>query len=338
MKDLRHFLIVAVLVAVGTFGLGSVLTVENLLPQAASRQAVPIDWLFGLHFWMIAFLFSLIIGFMIYSVIVFRRKPGDMEDAEHVEGNTPLEIMWTVVPLGVVIYFSFLGAQALAGTQRVDPTAIEVDVIGQQWSWRFEYPDLGITSSELVLPVNKQALLDLQSNDVLHSFWVPEFRVKQDLLPGGEVRELRISPTELGDYKVRCAEICGREHSSMLADVRVISQTEFDAWVIEMQGFIPEDPIARGELWYTQYGCLACHTLDGTVRVGPSWVGIWGDDRVFDDGTTGVVDEAYLIESMREPAAKIVEGYPNAMPANAAADMTDEQLQDVIEFIKSLDQ
>jgi cytochrome c oxidase subunit 2 len=298
---------------------------------------VPIDSLFNLEFKVIAFLFSLIVVLMLYSIIVFRRRKGDTTDGPHIEGNSRLEVLWTLAPLATVVFFAYLGGQSLAETQRKDPKALEINVIGSQWSWRFDYPDLGITSTDLVLPVNKQALLFLSSRDVIHSFWVPEFRVKQDALPGGEqfVRELRVTATREGDYKVRCAELCGLRHSYMEAPVKVLSAADYDAWVAA-NSVVSGDPIERGQRLSQQFGCNACHTTDGSVLVGPSWKGVYGHQVTLQDGTTALADESYLEESIRNPSAKIVQGFANLMPPDVAKDMTDEQVKDVIEFIKSL--
>jgi cytochrome c oxidase subunit 2 len=231
-----------------------------------------------------------------------------------------------------------MGARSLADTQAIGDKVIEVDVIGSQWSWRFEYPESGIVSNELRLPVGTQALLHLSSTDVIHSFWVPEFRVKQDALPGGEdfVRDLRVTPTLEGEYKVRCAELCGLQHAYMEAPVIVLAAADFDAWMAEESG-LSADPVERGQKWYTTYGCNACHSLDGSVVVGPSWLGLYGHEVRFTDGTTATADDAYLIEAIRNPGAKTVEGFaPGLMPQNIAEKMTDAQVQDVIEFIKTL--
>lgn len=335
---MRHLIIAGILVVVVTalliVGLGQV----RLLPAAASLQAEPIDQMFDLEFKVIAFLFALIVVFMVYSIVVFRRKPGDDTDAKHIEGNTRLEVAWTVIPLITVLAFAFMGSQALAETQRIDPRAAEVNVVGSQWSWSFEYPELGIISDKLYLPVGKQALLHLSSADVIHSFWVPEFRVKQDALPGGDefVRDLRITPTEIGEYKVRCAELCGRRHAYMENPVIVLSQADYDAWVVQETG-LSDDPVERGQRWYTSFGCNACHTLDGTPGVGPSWQGLFGSQNALADGGTVTADEAYITESILNPNAKIVEGYaPNLMPQNFGERVNEAQIQDLIEFIKSL--
>ncbi len=336
--EMRHWIIAGLLVIIVTAGLGFGLTNARLLPEQASAQAVPIDQLFGFHFWAIAFLFALIVVFMVYSVVVFRRRDGDTGDGHYTRGNYRLEVVWTVLPLMAVLGLSFWGADVLAETRRVDPSAMPVNVIAAQWSWRFEYPDQEIVSTELVLPVNRQVLLTLSSQDVIHSFWVPEFRVKQDALPGGKdmERELRVTPTEIGDYKIRCAELCGRLHSEMLAPVSVRSEADFDAWVAENAAAISDVPSERGAVWSQQFGCVACHSADGSPGVGPTWLGVFGEQEILEDGSSLLIDEAYLRESIRNPAAKIVQGFQNVMPANIAEGMTDEQVEDVIEYIKSL--
>lgn len=337
-KTMKHFIgaaIVIILLAAGTiFGLEQ----AKLLPAQASLQARPIDHLFAFHFRVIGFLFALIIGLMLYSVVAFRRKEGDATDATHITGNTSLEVLWTIIPLGLVLYASVLGARALGETLRADPRALEVRVVGSQWSWRFEYPDFGIISTELVLPVSKQAILRLSSTDVIHSFWVPEFRIKQDALPGGEtmVRELRLTPTEIGQYQVRCAELCGRLHYQMMAPVRVLSQEDFQAWINSQTASLPTNPVERGDLLAQQFGCRACHSIDGTTSVGPSWKGIFGSQVLLADGSTVLVDRDYIIESIRDPGTKIVAGFQNLMPANIGASLSDAQIEDIVAFIESL--
>lgn len=334
---MKHLIIAGFLVILMTIALIFGASQVRLLPISASAQAVPIDNMFRLEFIVIAFLFSLIVVFMVYSVVVFRRRAGETGDGRHIEGNTKLEVTWTILPLITVLAFSVLGAQSLADTQRADPKALEVNVIGSQWVWRFEYPKWGIVSTELVMPVNKQAILYLSSIDVIHSFWVPEFRVKQDALPGGEefVRELRVTPTLIGRYTVRCAELCGINHAYMESPVIVMSQADFDVWVAAQTGE-SADPVERGQKWATQYGCLSCHSIDGTTMVGPTWKGLYGSQVTFTDGTSTTADDAYLIQSIKNPGAVIVEGFTNLMPANIAADLTDEKLQDILAFIKSL--
>ncbi len=334
---MRHFVIVGVLVVVVTVVVSLLLSSIQLLPVAASAQAGPIDRLFDLHFKLIAFLFSLIVVFIVYSVVVFRRKPGETGDGDHFEGHYGLEVAWTILPLAVVIYFSYIGAETLAETRRTDPQALEVNVIGSQWSWRFEYPEWGFSDSELHLPVGRQVLLRLSSEDVLHSFWVPEFRVKQDALPGADlIKELRVTPTLIGAYKVRCAELCGRRHAYMENPVIVVSTADFDAWIRE-KTFVSDDPVVRGEKWARDFGCTACHSIDGTQIVGPTWLGLFGKQETLLDGSTATADEAYLRTSILEPNAQIPVGFaPNIMPLNFGERLTAEQVSDLIAYIQSL--
>jgi cytochrome c oxidase subunit 2 len=335
--SMRHFILAAILVVVLSIGSYFLLTNINLLPEQASQQAIPIDGLFDFDFAAIAMLFSLIVGLMVYSIIAFRRRKDDQSDGPHVEGHTGLEVTWTLVPLIFVLFLAYYGSSTLGKTVAADPQPLNVDVIGSQWSWRFEYPDYGIVSTEMMLPVNKQALLRISSTDVIHSFYVPEFRLKQDALPGeGFERELRVTPNQEGEYKVRCAELCGREHYNMRAPVIVQSQSEFDAWVQSQTGPVSDDPVVRGEVYAQQFGCQACHSVDGSDLVGPTWLGIFGSTEMLDDGTSTLVDEDYIYKSIREPGAQIVAGFQNLMPEGIANDMTDEQIDDVIAFIKSL--
>jgi cytochrome c oxidase subunit 2 len=346
MKQLRHYIGTAIIVAGLTVGIG--LWLQNVIarmPLGASYQAQVIEWLLGYHFWAIAFLFALIGGIMLYSILFFRQKKGEMKDGDHIEGNTPLEILWTVVPLGVVLWFSVLGGQTLEMISRPNPNALRVNVNGRQWSWSFEYPEYGVTSDVLVLPVDKQTLLRLRSADVIHSFWVPELGPKQDLLPGGEVRELRITPTETGEFKVRCAELCGKQHALMLADVIIMERAEFDAWIAMK---IAEDPCVIGDQLgcgaklAAEAGCQACHSLDGTDGVGPTWKGLFGSEHTHTDGSTTLVDTEHLLNAIRNPAEQILmkadgtEPYANAMPAGIAETLSDEQLDAIIAFIESL--
>ncbi len=341
-KNVLHLAIASVLTVISGIVLFFVLDNIRLLPTAASAQAISIDTLFRGEYAVIAFLFSLIIVFMVYSIVVFRRKKGDTTDAAHVEGNTKLEITWTVLPLLTVLVFAVWGGQSLREVTKAEPQPLVVNVIGQQWAWRFEYPlEAGekVVSDKLYLPIDKPVLLRLSSMDVIHSFWVPEFRVKQDALPGGEqfVRPLRVTPTKIGDYKLRCAELCGVQHTTMESDVFVRSQADFDSWLAEQSGESP-DPVVRGEKVAKNFGCLACHSLDGSRLVGPTWKGAFGEQVGFEGGVPGLTaDEAYLRESILNPNLKIVKSFPaGVMPQNFSTQMSEKQINDVIEYIKSL--
>ena len=335
----RHFVVVGILVIIMAVLIYVGLDSAGLMPVQASAQAVDIDWMWNLEVVAMSFLFALIVVPLVYSLVVFRRRKGDTTDAEHMEGNTRLEIAWTIVPLFIVMAYAYLGAVNLAETRRVDPEAMVVKVTGLQWSWTFEYPPvngLAVVSDELHVPVGKQVLLRMTSNDVIHSFWVPEFRVKQDLVPG-RITELRVTPTLEGNYKVRCAELCGTSHAYMEKPVFVTSQEDFDAWMgqqMELAEEASQTPEGRGQALVTANGCAACHSINGAAGIGPTWFGLFGRQETLTDGSVITADDAYLHESIKAPQAKIVRGFENQlMPAYG---FTDEQIADIIAYIKTL--
>lgn len=333
---MRHFVVVGILVIVVSILVYIGMAAVGLMPVAASVQAGPIDRLWNLELITISFLFALITVPLTYSLVVFRKQKGDTTDAQHIEGNTNLEITWTVIPLFLVMVFAYLGAGNLAEIRRVDPQAMVVKVTGQQWSWSFEYPAFGVTSTELHIPVDQQVLLQMTSRDVLHSFWVPEFRPKQDLVPG-RITELRVTPTLIGNYKVRCAEICGTSHAYMEAPVIVSSQADFDAWMGE-QVILAEKaaatPEGRGQALVSASGCVACHSVNGAEGIGPTWLGLAGSQvRISGDGVV-TADDAYIHESIKAPQAKIVAGFENQLMPNYG--FTDEQINDIVAYIKTL--
>ena len=334
-----HFVIVGVLVILMTIltymGIDAVGLARHMNPVSASAQAVFVDQMWHWEIWVISFLFSLIVVPLVYSLIFFRQKKGEMKDGEHVEGNTQLEIAWTIMPLIIVVIFAYFGAYTLGEERRVDPNAMVINVKAQQFTWTFEYPQYGFFSSELHLPVDQQVVLKMESVDVIHSFWVPEFRLKQDVVPG-RTTEYRITPDLEGSYKVRCAELCGTSHAYMENPLVVTSQADYDAWVQEQIAIAAasKTPEGQGKVLATSNGCVGCHSADGTKLTGPTWFDLFGSEVPLADGTTTTADEAYLAESIKDPNAKVVEGFPaNVMPAFS---LTDEEISNIIAYIKTL--
>ncbi len=341
MQNKKHFIIIGILILVVSVVTYYGILALNLLPVAAAVQSQPIDWLFDLEFKLISFFFAVIMVPLVYSLIFFRQKEGDDSDGPHVEGHTKLELVWTAIPLIIVIALGIIGAENLKQVLAVDPQAAQVKVVGYQWGWRFEYPE-GFTSTKLYLPVDKQVLLKMESLDVIHSFWVPEFRIKQDLVPG-QITEYRITPSLIGEYKVRCAEICGNEHAYMESPVVVVSQEDYVAWHDEQLRLAKEAELAsagkpdagRGQALYVESGCKACHSVDGSKGVGPTWKALYMSSVPLADGTSVTADEAFLAESILNPSAKVVAGYnANAMPSFSY--LKEGQVNDIIEYIKSL--
>jgi len=336
---MKHFVVVGVLVTIGTALMILVLTSLNILPAQASTQATVVDKLLGLQVYVIAFLFALIVALMLYSVVVFRRKRGDESDGKYITHNNKLELVWTLIPLAVVIFFATLGSIDLNRITRAEANELVVDVTAMQFAWTFGYPDLGITSNELVLPADRSVLFNITSKDVIHSFWVPEFRLKQDAVPGRPTT-LRITTTAIGEFMVRCAEMCGYSHSYMQAPVRVLSQADFQAWVEQQTGAAGTpspggDAAAAGKTLAASQGCVGCHSSDGSVAVAPTWKGLYGHETTLTDGSTVTADEAYLRESIVDPSAKIVKGFSDIMPKTYGT-LPEEDINALIEYMKSL--
>jgi cytochrome c oxidase subunit 2 len=334
-QNMKHAVVIAILVILCTFLVHTGLTNIGLLPIQASAQSVAIDQLFGIHIWLISFLLSLIMVTLVYSLIVFRRKKGETGDGAHIEGSSALEVAWTAIPLLAVVILAIIGARSLGVVRQIDPSAMKVKVIGGQWFWQFQYPEYGVVSTELHLPVNRQVDLQMTSQDVIHSFWVPEFRVKQDLVPG-RTTDLRITPTIIGKYKVLCSELCGLNHAYMEGGVFVESQQDFESWIKNQQNSAPTDPVLRGELLAQQYGCANCHSVDGSEKIGPTWYKLFGSEVEFDNGTSIVADHDYLVQSIITPNLQVVDGFPpNVMPS--FADTLDQtQVEALAAYIESL--
>lgn len=204
----------------------------ELVPVLASREGTPIDQLLRIAFSIAAAIAVLVLVVLAYSLVAFRRAPGDLSDGPPLHGNPKLEVAWTLIPLAIVlavgIYAQGVWLDITASSAAQEEMVVDVDAF--QWGWEFRYPSYAVATRELVLPQGKPVLLRLTSRDVIHSFWVREFRVKMDAVPGMET-QLRVVPTKLGQYEVWCAEMCGAAHAYMRADVRVVEPDEFSVWL-----------------------------------------------------------------------------------------------------------
>lgn len=267
MNYKRHLIIASALVLLTTVVAYFLLKIGYALPDQASAEAVQIDTLIQAHFMLIAFLFSLVAVLMLYGLIVFRRREGDDGDGDHVHGSTVLEIMWTVVPLILVVGFGAWGVIMLNDITAAAPEEMRVHVQGFRWGWNFSYPDLEANAPanfrvltrleenpydnnnvDLILLVDQPVVLEMESSDVLHSFWVPEFRVKQDLVPGS-TQYLRFTPTVEGSYTLVCAEICGGNHAYMMSKVYVVSEACFNESIVQQ---VPFDQAASCQTYLSE--------------------------------------------------------------------------------------
>jgi cytochrome c oxidase subunit 2 len=333
---MRHLVIAGMLVILVSFATYFGLTAISLMPVAASTQSLIVDKLWNWDLIPLSFLFAIIMVPMIYSLIVFRRRKGETGDGKHEEGNPTLEVTWTIIPLLLVTVYAYLGAYTLGQTRTADPNALVINVTSHQWDWSFQYPE-GFTSNELHLPINRQVLFEMTSLDVLHSFWVPEFRIRQDILPG-RTTELRITPDLLGTYTLRCSQLCGLRHAYMERPVIVQTPEDYDAWAKQQtaaySALLAKGGPEAGKAFVAQQGCAGCHSIDGTRMTGPTWRGLFMSKVPLSDGRTVVADEAYLIESVKDPNAKIVATFPaNVMPQFS---LSDQQIAAIVAYIETL--
>ncbi len=333
---MRHFVIVGLLIIPVSILTYFGVQASQLMPAEASVQSVIVDQVWNWDMMTLSFLFALIMVPLVYSLIVFRRRKGETGDGKHEEGNVKLEIVWTVIPLILVTAYAYMGAWTLGETRIPDANALVVNVTAHQWDWAFTYPE-GFTTNELHLPINRQVVLKMTSLDVIHSFWVPQFRIKQDVLPG-RTTELRITPVVLGDYKIYCSELCGTSHAYMVRPVMVTSVADFEAWTKQQAAaqaaLLAKGGPEAGKLLVQQNGCGGCHSITGATMTGPTWLGLFGSQVKLSDGRTVTANEAYLTESIKSPNAKIVAGFPaNVMPQ---FNLTDQEIQSIVSYIETL--
>ena len=305
-----------------------------IMPSQASTLAPDIDNLFWFITAVSAFFFVLITALMLIFVKRYRRR-SENEITPHITHNQKLEIAWSVIPLFILIGIFFWGFNGYMRAQIAPANSIEIQVRAKKWGWEFEYPDGMRTLNEFHVPVNRPVRLVMNSEDVLHSFFVPTFRVKMDVLPR-RYTELWFQATQAGTHQVFCTEYCGKGHSDMLAKVHVDDEAAYQKWLVEGDESMKTMPLPElGQITYENAGCATCHSLDGTRRDGPSWKGIFGQTRNFNDGTSAVVDENYIRQSILEPNAKVVQGFEPVMPTFKGL-LRDRQVLGVIEYIKQL--
>ncbi len=292
-----------------------VLAASGYFPAPASSVARDVDGVFGYLFWVSLFFLVLILGLTAVFTVRYRRRAGRLEADAVASHDTRLEIVWTAIPLALLMILFGLSTRTwlrMVRGEGAGPAPLEVRVTARRWSWWFDHPG-GRGAPELHLVAGRPAELVLSSVDVIHSLYVPEFRLKQDAVPGRYTR-MEFTPTLPGTYSVLCAEYCGTDHSRMSARLVVHpDQASYDAWVREGQAQVASLS-ERGKTVFAQRGCAGCHSVDGTRRVGPSLRGIWKKKERLSDGSEALVDDEYLRESLVKPAAKIVAGFPNVMP------------------------
>jgi cytochrome c oxidase subunit 2 len=299
----------------------------QIIPDQASTIAQGVDYLFYFLTAIDLFFTGIIFLTIFYFALRYRRR-SEHQQAEQIEGSLPLEIFWTVIPLGICVLVFLWGTGLFIRNSRPPKASTEIFVVGKQWMWKLQHPEGVEEINELHVPVNQPIKLTMTSEDVIHDFSVPAFRVKKDVVPGMYTM-LWFQATKTGSYHLYCDQYCGTNHSLMKGEVIVMEPTDYEAW---LSGGIRGGTMAdAGAKLYDQLGCITCH---GTGK-GPSLAGIYGQPVKLNDGTSVVADEAYVRESVLYPSAKIVQGYKPIMPT-FKGQVTEEQLLQLITYIKSL--
>jgi len=304
------------------------------MPPQASTLAPDIDYVFYFIYWVNVAFFVVLIGATALFTIQYRQKALG-ERTHPTKGSHSLEFFWAVIPTILSVAMFVMGFKVYIDSSVPPADSMDVRVVGQKWSWTFEYPEAGIETTKLIVPAGRNVRLTMNSRDVLHSFFVPDFRIKKDVLPG-RYTVLWFNAPEPGTHHVYCTEFCGDGHSVMANEVEVIEPEAFDAWVAGEQNKGPLTGAALGEDLFSKKACNSCHHIDGTKLIGPPLNGIYGKEELLEGGGTVLVDDNYIRESLFSPAAKIVAGYPPVMTP-FQGQLTDEETTALIDYIKGLE-
>lgn len=299
-----------------------------LWPERASTVAGNVDALFIFLLIVSGLMTLLIFVCLVYFAARYRYRPGVL--AEQIEGSTPLELTWSIIPLFVFLVIFFWGAVVFFKERTPPADATEVYVVAKQWMWKLEHAEGQREINELHVPVGRDVKMIMTSQDVIHSFFVPAFRIKQDVLPG-RYTVAWFRATKPGTYHLFCAEYCGTQHSGMIGSIVVQEPAQYEAW---MNGGSTGPLSASGEKIFAELGCVTCHRTDGQGR-GPNLQGVFGKPVLLQDGRTVTADENYIRESILDPGAKIVNGYKPVMPTFQGL-VSEEQLNALVAYVKSL--
>jgi cytochrome c oxidase subunit II len=320
-----------------------------LFPEQASTFAGSVD---ALYWTLIALslIFGGVLPFIILYLMVRYHRSQKVTRNNQIHGSIPLELTWTVIPLVLVMGVFFWGAFLYLQIRTPPDRTLEIYVIGKQWMWHTQHPNGKRENNELHIPIGQPVKLIMTSQDVIHSFYIPAFRVKQDVLPG-RYTTMWFEATQTGEFHLFCAEYCGTEHSLMVGRVVAMRLADYERWlatpgeVILPDGSVGAagpvitdavgDPMAMaGAQLFSSLGCAGCHRSDG-AGVGPGLEGLYGTENRISDGNLVLADENYLRESILNPGAKLAAGYSNVMPSYEGQ-VSEDQLNQLIAYIKSL--
>jgi cytochrome c oxidase subunit II len=341
----RHPLLGVVLISLVATAIGIAIVLSlDWFPEQASSAAVDIDTLWDVLMIVSVPIFVLVMAVALYSVYAFRVRPGDMRDGAPIHGNTRLEIVWVTIPFIIVSILAAYGWIVLDDIEAKKADTLVVHVTGQQFAWSFEYPAQDkLASNQLVLPKDRPVHFKVNTKDVLHDFWVPDFRLKTDAVPG-ITTDIRLTPTRLGTYPVVCAELCGIGHSTMRQTVRVVPPAEFDRWVEEQQqgdadGGVAAaggDATAAGRQLFVDTGCNGCHTLADAEANGTAGPDL--DDLAAQAARLGrregQTPAEYVRTAIADPSAFVVPDFQDGvMPDGYGDQLSPAEIDTLVEYL-----
>lgn len=321
------------------------------LPEQASAMSVGVD---HLHYFvaMATLLMSVGVGTTALLFVVLYRRKSQHQTTPHIEPSQLVEAGFVGVPLALFLLWFAIGFKQYVEMETPPADAMDVYVMGKKWMWKFNYPEGPNSINVLRIPANRPVRLLLTSQDVIHSFFVPEFRMKQDALPGRYTQTWFIATTP-GKYQILCAEYCGAGHSIMRGEVIVMTPAGYEQWLTDLKTGVagkqdglntPLETVpaqaslaVQGQRLAVEIGCVKCHSTDGSRHIGPSWLNMVGRTATFTDGSSLKVDEAYMTQSIMDPLARIVAGYAPVMPSYQNK-LAGPEIAALLEYMKSLRQ
>lgn len=301
------------------------------MPPAASSLAHQVDWLYGFLITISFISCVLVIGGFVYFSIIYRRQ-SENDKTAYITHNNVLEFLWSFIPFVLFMVVFVWGWFVYQQLRTFPKDGLEIAIQAQKWSWTFIYKSGKSSAGEFYVPIDTDVRMVMTSKDVIHSFYIPAFRNKQDVVPG-RYSSLWFHPTKFGDFQIFCAEYCGDQHSGMLGKLHVVSREKYEDWLAND----PYKGLPLTEVGQKVYAtrCMVCHNTTTEKKIGPGWQGIFGKQEEMEGGKVVAVDENYIRESILDPNAKIVKGFPPAMPS-FAGQLSEQELLGVIEYIKSL--
>jgi cytochrome c oxidase subunit 2 len=301
---------------------------------AVSKVAGQVDSVFLFIVGITLFFFFLTQGALIWFAFRYRRRASQDEATPSITGNRLLETIWVVVPSILVVAIFTYGWVVFRDIRNAPAGAAEIGVVARQWLYEFRYPDGRKSVNEVRVPLGKPVRFVMTSSDVIHGFYLPAFRIKQDIVPG-RYADLWLQPEKTGAFDIYCTQYCGTGHSTMRATMIVMAPADYAKWLVEGEKSAEAPPWRKGKALVERFGCLGCHSLDGVDRIAPTFKGLFGRKVEMSDGKAYVADESYLRESIVDPLAKVVKGFDPVMPTYRGT-LKDEDIDEIVAYLKTV--